>query len=61
MLGTVLNVSFQDKDRAKALGARWDPLQKKWYVPENIALERFAEWLPSNSAPHIALSLELSD
>jgi exodeoxyribonuclease VII large subunit len=60
MLGTVLNVSFQDKDRAKALGARWDPLQKKWYVPENIALERFAEWLPSNLAPHIALSLELA-
>lgn len=26
-----LNVSYNDKDEAKAMGARWDPKKKKWY------------------------------
>lgn len=30
-----LNVSFQEKDKAKAKGARWDPAKKKWYIFEN--------------------------
>ena len=27
-----LDVPFADKDKAKALGARWDPAQKSWYA-----------------------------
>ncbi|MFI3136422.1 MAG: DUF5710 domain-containing protein, partial [Methylococcaceae bacterium] len=27
-----LNVPFAQKDEAKALGARWDAAQKKWYI-----------------------------
>ena len=55
-----LKVDFKDKDRAKALGARWDPVQKKWYAPGNISLELFAEWLPKDfnllpSSPKIDL------
>lgn len=29
----VLNVSFADKDRAKAAGAKWHPTRKFWYFP----------------------------
>ena len=28
-----LRVSYSDKDKAKALGARWDPLKRTWYAP----------------------------
>ena len=41
---TYLNVPFAQKDAAKALGARWDPAVKKWYVPADKALEAFAQW-----------------
>jgi ribonuclease HI len=27
-----LNIPFAQKDHAKSLGARWDPLKKKWYT-----------------------------
>ena len=30
-----LEVHFVEKDDAKKLGARWDPLKKKWYVMDN--------------------------
>jgi exodeoxyribonuclease VII large subunit len=43
---TYLNVSFKDKDAAKALGARWDSLQRQWFVPEGRELAPFALWLP---------------
>ncbi len=43
-----LNVPFKHKDRAKALGARWDHSIKKWYIAENMPLEPFSTWLPSD-------------
>lgn len=30
-----LNVSYQEKDKAKAMGARWEPSKKKWYILED--------------------------
>ncbi len=30
-----LNVPFQRKDEAKALGAKWEPSKKKWYIMNN--------------------------
>ena len=27
-----LNVSYHEKDKVKALGGRWDPKKKKWYI-----------------------------
>lgn len=30
-----LNVKYADKDDAKKLGARWDPVKKKWYGYNN--------------------------
>lgn len=47
MSSRYLTSSFRDKDRVKALGARWDPAQRQWYVPEGLALTPFAEWLPA--------------
>ncbi|MDO8776461.1 MAG: exodeoxyribonuclease VII large subunit [Burkholderiaceae bacterium] len=44
---TYLTVSFKDKDAAKALGARWDGVQRQWYVPEGRELAPFAQWLPA--------------
>ena len=49
MSATYLNVPFREKDEAKALGARWDPLRRSWYVPAGAALEDFARWLPATA------------
>lgn len=42
---TYLNVPYPQKDAAKALGARWDAANKKWYVAANKDLTPFAQWL----------------
>lgn len=44
---TYLTTAFREKDRVKALGARWDPAAGQWYVPAGLALEPFAAWLPA--------------
>ncbi|CUW41935.1 putative DNA topoisomerase III (plasmid) [Magnetospirillum sp. XM-1] len=38
---TDLRVAFADKDKAKALGARWDADRRTWYVPAGAALDPF--------------------
>jgi hypothetical protein len=43
---TLLDVPFGEKDQAKAIGARWNPVLKQWYVPENLELEPFKKWVP---------------
>ena len=43
---TNLVVPFAEKDKAKKLGARWDPANKVWYVENVEKLEAFAEWIP---------------
>jgi exodeoxyribonuclease VII large subunit len=43
---TYLQVPFRDKDSAKALGARWDPARRQWYVPDGRELAPFSAWLP---------------
>ena len=45
-----LNVPFDEKDAAKALGARWDPTRKKWYVPAGVDINKFARWHPELDA-----------
>jgi exodeoxyribonuclease VII large subunit len=46
-----LEVPFKEKDLAKSLGARWDNLSRKWYVPTTLAddLTPFERWLDSES------------
>ena len=33
------NVSFNSKDIAKSLGARFNPNRKQWYAPNNVVRE----------------------
>jgi uncharacterized Fe-S cluster-containing radical SAM superfamily enzyme len=41
-----LSVSFQDKDQAKALGAKWDGSSKTWYINADADMRKFYKWLP---------------
>ena len=41
---TYLNVPYAQKDAAKALGAKWDAVNKKWYVPAGKDITLFAKW-----------------
>ena len=41
-----LEVPYQEKELAKALGARWDARRKVWYVVDLDDLTPFAKWLP---------------
>ena len=45
-----LNVPYAQKDAAKALGARWDAANKKWYVPAGKDISLFAAWQPSDAS-----------
>jgi hypothetical protein len=40
----LLNVPYSEKDEAKALGARWNPEKKKWYVPDGVDSTQFSRW-----------------
>ena len=42
----LLNVNIEEKDEAKALGAKWDLELKKWFVPAGVDLTPFKKWLP---------------
>jgi len=43
----LLEVPFAEKDQAKALGARWNPAEKKWYIPDELEANQdlFAKWI----------------
>lgn len=61
MPNTYLIVPFKDKDTAKALGARWDAVQRLWFVPDGRDLTAFALWLPPESALALATPVESGD
>lgn len=39
-----LNVPYAEKDAAKQLGARWDAVEKKWFVPSGVEPVAFERW-----------------
>ena len=41
-----LNVPIEEKDAAKALGARWDAEPKRWWCPP-ADKEKFTKWWPA--------------
>jgi exodeoxyribonuclease VII large subunit len=62
MGNTYLTVPFSQKDKAKALGARWDTVQKQWYAPSGMELSLFGAWLPAGekaSEANVSLSRDL--
>ena len=51
-----LKVPFNEKDQAKALGAKWNVEVKQWYVPQDVDSIPFEKWFtrasttPENTA-----------
>lgn len=43
-----INCPFDQKDEAKALGARWDSFHKTWYITKISNLYKFAKWVPQD-------------
>lgn len=41
------NVTFEEKDTVKSLGAKWNPVEKYWYIENVEDLLPFADWIPS--------------
>jgi hypothetical protein len=41
---------FAEKDAVKALGARWDPNKKLWYITDVADLAPFLRWIPDLDA-----------
>ena len=41
----MLKVPYAEKDKAKALGARWNAERKAWYVPDGTDAAPFEQWL----------------
>lgn len=41
-----LNVPFNEKDQAKALGATWDAAARAWFIPARKDRSKFKRWLP---------------
>ena len=48
---TFLNVPYAEKDEARALGARWNPGRKRWYVPDGVAPDAFRKWMAKPGDP----------
>ena len=40
-----IRVPFDDKEQAKALGAKWDGTLKTWYIPMDMDMVKFRKWL----------------
>lgn len=43
-----LNVPYEEKDKAKRLGARWDAARRVWYVEDLPNLVPFLRWMPKH-------------
>ncbi len=45
-----LKVPFAEKDKVKALGARWDATKKVWYIVDKADLSPFLQWIDEKVA-----------
>lgn len=44
-MALLLDVPYEEKDQVKALGAKWNPTLKKWYVPCRADYGKFEKWI----------------
>ena len=51
-----LSVSYDDKDEAKKLGAKWSGKQETWYVLEGTDLQPFYKWLPKEKKVELIMA-----
>lgn len=49
---------YEDKDKVKELGAKYDPDVKMWYVPEGIDKAKFSQWTTKPQAEYASAELE---
>lgn len=48
-----LKVPYEQKERAKQLGARWDAARKTWYIENVENLGPLLQWMPKHlQKPH---------
>lgn len=49
----ILQVPFEEKDSAKALGAKWDGIGKTWWTTRSNLAENqgLARWRPTSTLP----------
>lgn len=40
-----ITVPFSEKDKVKALGAKWDKDKKSWFIPAGVDQTKFSKWL----------------
>lgn len=52
-----LKVPNAEKDQAEALGARWEPSRRCWYVPDGVDLLPFRRWFPEQDPGVSGLNL----
>lgn len=50
---TYLNVSYSEKNKAKAAGAKWDRDKKLWYAPVGVNLADFSAWLTTTKTAEL--------
>jgi hypothetical protein len=48
-----LRVPLPEKDQARQLGARWDPQNSTWYVPDGVDATPLQKWIPAPQSPNI--------
>ena len=48
-----LDCPFDEKDQCKSLGGKWDPVEKKWYVPDGTDPIKFKKWLTNIKSEEI--------
>ena len=46
---TFLTAHYKEREQVKALGARWDGVARKWFVPDGMDLGPFEKWLTSDA------------
>ena len=51
---TPLTMTYKDKDIVKALGAKFNPAEKQWYVPKGESLAPFEKWLKPQEQQAVA-------
>ncbi len=55
-----LDVAFADNARVKALGARWDPDQRCWWIAQEHWKDELTAWLPRPPVPAIVLATTIN-
>lgn len=56
-----LNIPFADKNKAKAVGAKWDALHRTWYWPGNEIPEALADYAIPGLRPDSAVLADVAE